>query len=262
MIAYSVNGEGDEPVLLLNGGLMTMAAWQPVASVLEPSYRVVRCDFLGQLLSPGEPEPRLEVHVADVIELLDSLGIERAHVIGVSFGGLVGLLLAARHPERVISLAAVTTTDRITEETREATASVREDALAAADGGDGARVFDRIVPPMYTEAWREAQKMALAFQRQWVAALPPVWFRGVAGILAALEVADPEPYLSKIRAPALVVAAELDQTFPLEHSRALAAAIPGARLEVVPGVGHGLVIERSGDLARILHGFLDSQSAA
>jgi 3-oxoadipate enol-lactonase len=256
MIAYSVTGEGEEPVLLLNGGLMTMAAWQPIVSVLEPSYRVVRCDFRGQLLSPGEPEPRLEAHVADVIEVLDSLRVERAHVVGVSFGGLVGLLLAALYPERVISLAAVTTTDRITEETREATASVREDALAAAAGGDGARVFDRIVPPMYTEAWREAQKVALGFQRQWVAALPPVWFRGVAGILAALEAADPEPYLPRIQAPALVVAAELDETFPLERSRALASAIPGARLEVVPGVGHGLIIERSRDLARILHGFL------
>lgn len=259
VLAHRVTGtESGPPVLLLNGGMMSIAAWEPIASRLEPEYRVVRCDFRGQTLTPGEPEPRLEAHVADVVELLDSLGIERVHGAGVSFGGIVGLLLAARHPERVASLAAVTTTDRITEAMWQGTVRLREAALAGASGGDGGQILDLLLPGTYTAGYLAAQRDALTFHRRWVASLPPVWFRGVASILSSLEGLDLTPELPRISCPTLVVAGEIDVTFPLEHSRALAAAIRNARLEIVPGGSHGLVIEQSGRLADILLSFFQS----
>ena len=245
------------PVLLLNGGMMSIAAWQPIAERLEPEFRLVRCDFRGQTLTPGE-EPRLDGHVADVIALLDSLGIQRVHAAGTSFGGIVGLLLAARHPERVASLAAITTTDRITEAMWQGTIRLREAALAGASGGDGGQVLDLLLPGTYTAEYLEAQREALTFHRRWVASLPAVWFRGVAAVLSSLEGLDLTGDLPQIACPTLVVAGEIDVTFPLEHSRALAAAIPDARLEIVPGGAHGLVIEQAGRLADILLSFLRS----
>lgn len=245
------------PVLLLNGGMMSIAAWQPIAEKLEPSFQVLRCDFRGQTLTPGE-EPSLDAHVQNLIDLLDSLQIERVHAAGTSFGGIVGLLLAARHPERVLSLAAMTTTERITDAMWQGTLRLRAAALAGANGGDGGVVLDLLLPGTYTAEYLESQRTALGFHRRWVSSLPPAWFRGAAAILSSLEKLDLTAELPRIACPTLVLAGELDITFPLEHSRALAAAIPGARLVIVPGAAHGLVIEQAGQAADLLLDFLVS----
>lgn len=257
ILAHRVTGPpGVEPLLLLNGGLMSIAAWDRIVGPLEASWQVVRCDFRGQLLSPGEPEPRLEAHVEDVIRLLDALGLERVHVAGVSLGGLTGTLLAALHQERVRSLAIVTSTDRVTPAMWEETAQMRQIAREAAEGGDGGRVLDFLLPRTYTAGYLEAQSAAMGFYRQWVAALPAVWFRGLAGILSALEGLDLTPHLGAIRCPALILAAEGDRTFPPEHSRALAAGISSARLEIVPDGCHGLIVEQAERVQQILLEFL------
>jgi 3-oxoadipate enol-lactonase len=262
LLTHRVTGEGNgPPVLLLNGGMMSIAAWQAITERLEPSYQVVRCDFRGQTLTPGEPEPSLDAHVDDVVALLDALEIERVHAVGTSFGGFVGLLLAARHPGRVASLAALTTSERITDAMWQGTLRLREAALAGASGGDGGQILDLLLPATYTPEYLEAQRDALAFHRKWVASLPPGWFRGVAAILSALEGLDLTPDLPRISCPTLVVAGERDVTFPLEHSRVLAAEIPGARLEIVPGGAHGLVIEQAGRVVDILVDFLGSLGA-
>lgn len=263
LLTHRLTGrENAPPVILLNGGMMTMAAWEPVAAVLEKDFRVIRCDLRGQLLSPGEPEPSLEAHVQDVIALLDHLGVERVHLAGTSFGALVALRLAAFRPERAASVAVIAATDRITPDVWEGSVRVREAALEAAAGaGDGGRVLDLIFPVTYSPRYLQTFRTVLEAHRAQVAALPPIWFLGTARIVSALEDLDLTPLLPDVQAPALVVAGEEDRMFPPERSRALAAAIPGARLELVPGAPHGMVIERAGDVAAILRGFLAAQPA-
>lgn len=258
MIAHRLTGSPEGPrLLLLNGGMMTIAAWEPIAAPLGERYRVVRCDFRGQFLSPGEPEPRLEAHVADLAALLDFLGIDRIHVAGASFGALTGLLFAAMHPERVTSMTAITATEQVTPEMWEGTARLREAALAAAEGGDGGVVFDLLIPQTYSPAYVETNGAALALYRRQIAALPAVWFRGLAGILSALEGLDLRPILPRIQAPALVVGAGEDRIFPPEHSWALAKGIPGAHLAMIPGAPHGAVVEESARVVEVLRDFLD-----
>src|SRR5450756_1780860 len=110
VLAHRVDGDGP-PLLLLNGGMMSMAAWEPVARRLARRRRVIRCDFRGQLLSPGEPRASMEDHADDVAALLDALGERHVDVVAASYGAYVGLLLAARHPEPVGSGLAATVTD-------------------------------------------------------------------------------------------------------------------------------------------------------
>jgi 3-oxoadipate enol-lactonase len=259
ILTHRVTGsESGPPVLLLNGGLMSIASWQPLAERLEPSYRLVRCDFRGQALTPGEPEPRLEAHVTDVIDLLDHLGIERVHLAGASYGAIVGLLLAARHPERAASLAAITATDRITGPMWEGTIRLREAALAGAEGGDGGRVLDLLLPGTYTAEYLESQGDRLVFYRRWLAGLPPVFFRGLVSILSSLEGLDLTSDLPRIACPTLVLGGERDTTFPPVHSQALAAGIRDARLVILPGAPHGLVVEQAGQLADLLLDFLQA----
>ncbi|NNC73978.1 MAG: alpha/beta fold hydrolase, partial [Acidimicrobiia bacterium] len=114
LLAHRVEGEG-RPLLLLNGGMMTYASWEPVATRLRGSRRLILCDLRGQLLSPGPVPPDLADNVRDLTALLDHLGIESADVMGTSYGGEIGLLMAAMVPERVDSLVAVTVSDYATE---------------------------------------------------------------------------------------------------------------------------------------------------
>jgi 3-oxoadipate enol-lactonase len=261
LLAHRVTGNPDGPPLfLLNGGLMTMAAWERIAAALEDAFRVVRCDFRGQLFSPGVPEPRLEPHAEDLVELLDALGIERIHAVGTSFGALVALRLASLHPERVASVIAITGTERATPDLWEASARVRDACLEAVAGGDGGRVYDLVIPATYSPEYLEANAAALALYRRQVGLLPAAWFAGIAAIIGVLEGLDLTPFLPLIQAPTLVVAGERDVMFPLEHSQALAAAIPHSRLEIVPRGSHGLVIEQPEKVVEILRGFLGSLS--
>ena len=114
MIYHQADGTG-EPLLLLNGIAMTGASWQPVAAPLAEHFTVIRCDLRGQLMSPGSPPADVGDHVGDVVELLDDLGVDSVHVLATSFGGAVGALLAARHPDRVRSLLTIASADGFTD---------------------------------------------------------------------------------------------------------------------------------------------------
>lgn len=254
-LTHRVEGQG-EPVLLLNGGLMSIAAWEPIAAALAERYQVIRCDLRGQLLSPGEPEPKLEPHVADVVELLDHLGVDRVHLAGTSYGSFVAIELAALHPRRVASVAVIAGTDRITPEAWEGTARLREIALEAVQGGDGGKVLEALLPGTYSPEYLEAQKTTLAFHKTWVRAMPTIFFKGFVSMLSSMQGLDLTPYLGAVRCPALIVAPEFDNVFPLERSRTLAAGMPQARLEIVPGAPHGIVVERADDTSRLLLDFL------
>jgi 3-oxoadipate enol-lactonase len=96
-----------EPLLLLNGIAMSAVSWDVVARPLAKSYRVIRCDFRGQLMTPMSPPSDIAEHADDVAALLDHLEIKRTHLIGTSFGGVVGTLVAARYPDRVRSLTTI-----------------------------------------------------------------------------------------------------------------------------------------------------------
>jgi 3-oxoadipate enol-lactonase len=257
VLAHQVTGATcGTSVLLLNGGMMTFAGWQPVAADLERQHRVIAFDFQGQLLSPGTPPPSIDGHVADVVALLDHLGVDRVHVVGASFGALVGVLLAARHPDRVRSLAAVTATDRLTPEMWAAARPMREACRAAAAGGDGGALFDLMTPATYAPAYLAAQREMLAARRERFAALPRAWFAATDALLRSLDGLDLTGALPEVVCPTLVVGAELDRTFPSGHSETLAAGIAGARLVVVRGCGHGLVVEAPDRLTHLLREFL------
>jgi pimeloyl-ACP methyl ester carboxylesterase len=244
VLTHRVDGDGPF-LILLNGGLMSIGSWQQMMPALTPHFRVIRCDFRGQLLTPGPYAESWEEHAGDVIELLDHLGVERAHVAGVSYGAEVAMLLAALYPDRVERLTVITATERTVEwmcdNAREGERIARR---AAAGEGGGEELFRNVLDATWSEAWLAKQPPDFMEQRlRQVALLPPSFFAGAAAVLSILDRLDLTPYLGRITAPTLVIGGEHDRVFPAEHSRAIAAAIPNARLVIMPGTGHGLLFE-------------------
>jgi pimeloyl-ACP methyl ester carboxylesterase len=261
VLTHKIWGDGaGDPVLLMNGGLMTFLAWGTVAAALERTRRVIGFDFRGMLRSPGTPHRALDGHVGDVIALLDYLAVTRVHAVGTSFGALIGAMLAARHPARVRSLALITATERINTDVWQAAQPMREACRAALNGGDGGVLLDLMMAGTFSPEYLEAQAEAIAVRRHQIAAMPRAWFEGLDVLLGSLHNVDLRPVLGFIACPTLVVGAELDLTFPPEHSRALAAGIPGARLEIVKGSGHGLVAEQPERVLELLEPFFPVSS--
>ena len=262
VLAHRADGDlrGATPLLLLNGGFMSLAAWEPCAAPLAGALPLLRCDFRGQLLSPGPAHRDVGANADDVVRLLDHLGVPRVHLLGASFGGLVAMVLAARHPQRVASLVAVTVTDHADAAMRADADDMKGVVAAILAGGDPGSFHDRLVADVYSAAYREANAELLATRRRQVGFLSREWFAALDDLLTAVAGADVRPELAAIRCPTLVVAAGADRVTSPERGRAVAAAIPGAHFVEHPAAGHVLIAEDPGWLVAQVIAFLAALS--
>ena len=254
LLTHRIDGDGP-PLVLLNGGFMSIGAWDPFVALLAAHYRVVRCDFRGQLMTSGPYPDSIEDHALDVLALLDSLGIPSTHVAGASFGAEVAMQLAELAPDRVDRLTIISATDRLTERMRN---DIREgirlaSEAAAGQSGSGEELFRRVLTDTWSDAWLARQPPNFIESRARQAAmLPPAFFAGASALLGALGSLDLAPALGRITASTLVIGGEHDRVFPPEHSRAIASGITDARLEIIPDTGHGLLIEHASRVIELL----------
>jgi 3-oxoadipate enol-lactonase len=252
---HLVDGAG-EPLLLLNGIAMTARSWEAVARPLAERFQVLRCDFRGQLMTQAPPPAAVADHADDVARLLDHLGLDAVHVVGTSFGGVVGTLFVARYPERARSLVTVASADGFDEEMAAEVARWRGACVRSLEGGDRGHLSDVLEPVVYSEAYVESHREERAQRRAQIAALPEQWFRGLIGLLDSAHSLRVRDELAAVRCPTLVVAAERDGFVPLERARSLAAAIDGARFEIIPGAGHAVVVEQPDRIVELILEFI------
>lgn len=255
VLAHQVEGRG-EPLLLLNGGMMSFSAWDDFVPALAGRFQLLRCDFRGQLRSPGVPPAGFPGHAVDLVGLLDHLGVGRCHVAGTSYGAFAALHLAALAPGRVASLVVMTVSDRVSDQmwadAREMVVACRE----ALSGGSRERVYDLISAFAFSAEWAARHETEIAARRGLVAHLPDAWFEGLAGLLAALEGLDVSPLVPHISCPALVLLADEDRAMPRAGGEALARSLARGELAVVPGSGHALVVEKPRETLDLLLAFL------
>jgi pimeloyl-ACP methyl ester carboxylesterase len=250
-LCVDVCGAG-EPLVLVHGAGCSLVAWPDgLVDMLAQQHRVLRYDARDQGRSTtwpvGEPGYGMGDVVADVLALLDAEGIERAHVLGVSGGGLVGQLLALDHPDRVASLTLVSSTPGSA-----GLPGMSEDLRPFVDGSAGEPDWDDrdAVVAYLTELERPFQRGGFDEVLQREIAQRTVE-RSVDVRAAATNpyLVDPGPScrdrLRDLRTPTLVVHGDDDPLFPLPHGAALAREIPDADLWVIPGAGHGVPPERA-----------------
>ncbi|MDJ0611710.1 MAG: alpha/beta hydrolase [Kiloniellales bacterium] len=250
--AYSVEGEG--PALFMVHGIGSRrGAWRPLAGILGRHFTCIGYDLRGHGDSPAPAPPyTLDDLVADLEALRERLGVERAHVIGHSLGGMIGPAYARAHPERVLSLGLLSTAAGRTDEDR---AKVR--AVIAAMEEKGIRqVLDTLVERWFTDAFLEARPDAVRARLEQVVETPAEVFLSVFRIYAETEMA---PWLHEVAAPALVLTGELDGGCNPRLNRFIAGELPNAELAILPGLKHSILIEAPELVAAAVLEFLQRQ---
>jgi 3-oxoadipate enol-lactonase len=248
-VHHVVDGPADAPALVLSNSLgSTLAMWDPQVAALAATHRVIRYDLRGHGASPVPDGPyALDDLGADVLALLDRLEVERASFAGISLGGMITLWLAIHAPDRVERVLPCCTAAYLgpPEAWAERIELVRRKGTRA--------LAPSVVERWLTPAYGERHPEAVARLRAMIAGTPD---EGYAGCCAAIQHMDLRPDLPRIDAPTLVIAASEDPSTPPEHGERIAAAIPGARLEVVEGAAHLANIERPDEFTALIRGFL------
>ena len=259
-LCYESFGDPSSPTLLLTMGLATqMVGWHEdfCRALADRGFHVVRYDNrdVGRSTSvPGRAPTLLQLlrrdkraaaySLADMgddgIGLLDHLGIERAHVMGASMGGMIAQTMAARHHDRVLSLV-----------------SMMSNTGARWNGEPSPRLYHVLLKPAPRDRDAYMDHAVWVFSKIGSPGFPPdeeslralaaqSFDRGInpAGtgrqLAAIIASGDRTPLLRTISVPTLVIHGQRDRLVPLSGGRATARAIPGSRLLVIDGMGHDI----------------------
>jgi 3-oxoadipate enol-lactonase len=235
---HTVAGPQDGPPLLLAGSLGTnLSMWQPQIHELGRRFRVIAFDQRGHGSSPAPPPPYSIADLgADVIGLMDQLGIERAAYVGISIGGMAGIWLGANAGERLDHLVLMCTSAYAPPELR-----WLDRAAAVRAAGTTATIADAVVERWFTPAWTLAHPDAVAAHKAMIVATDPEGYCGCCEAIAAMDLRD---CLPRISVPTLVISARDDLALPPEHQQLIAEAIPTARLELIADAAHIASAER------------------
>jgi pimeloyl-ACP methyl ester carboxylesterase len=251
----------DQPILLSHGGGNTMLSWaEDFCERLAAGRRfVVRYDSRDSGRSttyePGAPKYALRDLVADAAALIDVLGLERAHFVGLSQGAGVGQLLAIEHPEKVATLTLLSSTPGIPGGSTDLPGMAPELAAVFSDQGPEPDWNDRDAAIEYIVEAERPFAGPGTFDEDAMRRLAARVVDRATNLAANLtnpfviEAGENwRPRLNEITAPTLVIHGEADPMFPLEHGRALAREIPGAKLVVLERAGHEYPPPRTWDV--------------
>lgn len=249
---HRVDGDGPR-VLLLHPVGLDMRCFDPLAAELAREFTVLRVDLRGHGRSPaGSPAPALEDYAEDVHALLEEIGFLPTAVVGFSFGGMIGQLLALDHPEDVSALAICACASTLDPEGRRTLAE--RGTVAERSGMDA--VLD-----VTMARWFSPGFLQQGHDRDVRGQLQALDVRSWAEAWRAISALDAAARLQEIDVPTLCLAGGADLSVPPDTMREASRRIRGSRFEVVAGASHMLFIERHQEVAAILGDFLRAARA-
>jgi 3-oxoadipate enol-lactonase len=230
-LQHRVDGPEDAPLLVLGSSLGTTGAmWNDNVAALTEHFRLLRYDTRGHGGSPAPDGPySIDDLGADLLALLDELGVERASYCGLSLGGMIGMWCASEQPKRFDHLVLCCTVPHFPPPDlwNERIDTVRGHGIEPMVEP----AIERWLPPAVRVARPEAAEHLRALIRSTAA-------EGYAGCCEAIRDMDLRGRLAAIEAPTLVIAGSQDPSTPAEKVRSIADAVPGARYFELEGAAH------------------------
>jgi 3-oxoadipate enol-lactonase len=249
-VSYSVAGAGDAPVVVLSNSLgAARGMWDPQVPALAERYRVVTYDTRGHGDSPAPAGPyTLDDLVDDLVALLDEVGAQRAHVAGLSLGGMTAMRLAVREPERVDRLALLCTSAKPDPQPF-------LDRAAAVRSGGTAALAPAIAGRWLTPGFAAANPDLVARLEAMIAGADDEGYAACCEVVASVDLRED---LARIAAPTLVISGWQDLALPPEHQQLIADSIPGAELLTVDPGAHLANLEQTSQVTGALLDHFDA----
>ncbi len=242
---YQSSENDSLPLVLIHGAGGNHLYW-PIEVRRLSGCRIFAPDLPGHGKSGGRGLQTVDAYARCIIDWLDILGIRRAVFAGHSMGSAIALWIALQHPEQVIGLGLISAGARLRVVPELLSYSASPTTFHKAVEGMAGASFSPSADPRLVE---------LAAAR--MSEIRPSVFNGD---LQACNSFDVIEQVSGIHAPALVICGADDQLTPLRYAQFLAGNIPAARLEIIPGAGHMVMLEKPPEVAALLDGFLHSLS--
>ena len=250
-VAYSQVGRGD-PLVLIHGLGDDHRAWRRTIPDLMLHRRVFLYDLRGHgQTTLGTPDGTLRQLSNDLLQLMDGVGLEQVDIAGFSLGGTVAMRFAIDFPLEVRGLVLVATSSRV----GRAAADWYRQRMDMVQRGDPQlrETLDRDTADVYAESPGELEE-GLLIRRQSTA--DPRGYGNACAAMAALNAAPLDPELGRVTVPTLIVASEKDRHCPPKAAEIIAAGIKGSKVEIVPGAGHPIPVEKPRELAACINSFL------
>ena len=231
-------GSPEAPPLLLGSSLGTDIRMWDGQRPLSERLRLIAFAHRGHGGSPAPPGPYEIADLgADVLALMDELGLQRASYCGLSLGGMIGMWLAVNAPERIERLVLICTGAHM------ATASAyAERAVLVRREGSTESIADGVVAKWLTPAYAAVHPDLRVRLRSMLTASDPEGYASCCEAIAAMDLRD---QLAAVRAPTLVISGADDLATPVELQKEIARAIPGADHEVVEPAAHLAAVEQA-----------------
>ena len=232
-VRLNVQDRGDGPaVVFLHGIGCSIATWAPQIAGFGGRCRTVAIDSRGFGASDRTyGDMTMADYADDVIGVLDALDITDATIVGLSMGGMMAQHIALRAPEKVKSLVLADTTGSAAGSTADTLAATNQAVLEFGMGP----VVANFLAASFAPATFASNSPCLGILQETLATSDPLSYRLAANAIIGHNTLD---RLRDLDIPATVVVGDQDALLPLEHSEALADAIPGAKLVVIDGAGH------------------------
>jgi 3-oxoadipate enol-lactonase len=254
-LAYDEAGSGT-PLLLVHGWPLDRTMWAGQLGGLASCARVLAPDLRGFGGSTVRPPYTIDQYADDLVAFLDALGLARAVVCGLSMGGYVAFSLLRRHRDRVRALVLADT--RATADSDEARENRRK-LIGVIEQEGTTALAERQLQTMLGRSTLARQPQLVETVRRMMASTPP---EGAIGALRAMaDRPDSTPMLRSIDVPTLVVGGAEDSITPPDVLRAMAAEIPGSRVEIVEQAGHVCPLERPAAFNHVVSEFVGALRA-
>jgi 3-oxoadipate enol-lactonase len=253
---YELHGPETAPVLVLNNGVIMNAAtsWVFQTATLSKHYRLLQYDCRGQGQSDHPEGPyTMDLHADDLAALMGALGIEQAHVAGISYGGEVAQAFVLKYPAKVRTLILADTVSEVGAELR----IVVESWIDPARSADALGFFNATVPWNFSPQFIRANPALLEDAKKRYALLD---FPAVVRLCECFLGVNFTERLKEIKVPTCLLVGDQDLIKGPAYAEILHRGIPHAELHIVRESGHATCWERAKEFNTIILGFLAQHS--